>query len=40
METIAPADAILLVREDEDYYDEGEVVVDPYLLTGIKISTR
>jgi hypothetical protein len=36
LETTAPADAILLVREDEAYYDEGEIVVDPFRLISVK----
>jgi hypothetical protein len=38
LETVAPSWAILLVREEEGYYDEGEVVVDPYGLSTITIS--
>ncbi|WP_192384090.1 hypothetical protein [Mesorhizobium silamurunense] len=40
LETIAPAQAILLVREVEGYYDEGEVVVDPYGLGPVKLVER
>jgi hypothetical protein len=40
LETVAPSDAILLVREDENYYDEGEVVVDPFKLSRIRILER
>jgi len=40
LETIAPADAILIVREDEDYYDEGEVVVDPFKLGRVEVNER
>jgi hypothetical protein len=29
LQTCAPPDAILLIRRPEEYYDEGEVVVDP-----------
>jgi hypothetical protein len=32
LSTVAPASAILLRREPEDYFDEGEVVVDPFRL--------
>jgi hypothetical protein len=33
LKTVAPPEAILLIREPSpDYYDEGEVVVDPYHL--------
>lgn len=37
LEAVAPAAAIMLMREGENYYDEGEVVVDPFGLG--KIST-
>jgi hypothetical protein len=37
LETQAPPGAVLLTREPEDYYDEGEVVVDPYRLGKIKL---
>jgi hypothetical protein len=40
LETLAPAAAILLVREKEDYYDEGEVVVDPFSLGRITVAER
>lgn len=40
LETIAPPDAILLVREPEDYYDESEVVVDPFRLRGVTVAER
>jgi hypothetical protein len=40
LQTIAEADAILLVRQPEDYYDEAEVVVDPYRLSKIKVIER
>lgn len=36
-ETLAPASAVLLVREDEKYYDEGEVVIDPFALTRVRV---
>ena len=32
LRTVAPPDAILLIRQPEDYYDEGEVVVDPFRI--------
>jgi hypothetical protein len=32
LRTTVPAKAVLLARKPEDYYDEGEVVVDPYQL--------
>jgi hypothetical protein len=38
LETVAPADAILIVREAEDFYDEAEVVVDPYRLGKIRVA--
>ena len=34
--TVAPSAAILLRREPEGYYDEGEIVVDPFRLGTIK----
>ena len=40
LETLAPADAILLVRDDEEYYDEGEVVVDPFKLVRVTVAER
>jgi hypothetical protein len=40
LKTIAPSAAILHVREDEDYYDEGEVVVDPFALGRIDVVER
>ncbi|BCH10443.1 hypothetical protein MesoLj131c_47010 [Mesorhizobium sp. 131-3-5] len=40
LETIAPATAVLLRREIEGYYDEGEVVVDPYRLDRVKLVER
>jgi hypothetical protein len=40
MRALAPAAAILLMREPEDYYDEGEVVVDPYRLGRIELIER
>jgi hypothetical protein len=35
LKTVAPPEAILLVRQPEDYYDESEVVVDPFRLGSI-----
>lgn len=32
LRTEAPPGAVLLIRKPEDYYDEGEVVVDPFRL--------
>jgi hypothetical protein len=40
LRTVVPASAILLVRKREDYYDEEEVVVDPYKLAKIEIIER
>ena len=40
LETVAPPNAILLVREQDGYYDEGEVVVDPFKLSRIKVFER
>jgi hypothetical protein len=38
LRTEAPAEAILLIRERfPDYYDEGEVVVDPYHLGRVEV---
>jgi len=34
---VVPASAILLVRKREDYYDEEEVVVDPYKLAKVEM---
>jgi hypothetical protein len=45
LRTVAPASAILLVRKREDYYDEDEVVVDPYIqmrnsdVVGLMVAT-
>jgi hypothetical protein len=40
LQTEAPPEAILLVRQPEDYYDEGEVVVDPFALNVVKVVER
>ena len=32
-----PAKAVLLVRQPEDYFDEGEVVIDPYQLGKVEV---
>jgi hypothetical protein len=40
LSTIAPAESILLRREREEYFDEGEVVVDPYRLGRVSIALR
>ena len=28
------------MREDEDYYDEGEIVVDPFKLGSVTVAER
>ena len=38
--TLAPPRAVLLLREDEGYYDEREAVVDPYALDAVAIHAR
>lgn len=40
LKTAAPAEAILLIRQPEDYYDEGEVVADPFRLGKITLVER
>jgi hypothetical protein len=40
LRTLAPCDAVLLIRQPEDYYDEGEVVVDPFGLGEIEVVER
>ena len=40
LETVAPPAAILLVREPENCYDEGEVVVNPLKLRLIRVVER
>jgi hypothetical protein len=40
LRTCAPPEAILLIRQPEDYYDEGEVVVDPFRLTRVEAYER
>jgi hypothetical protein len=40
LQTLAPREAILLIRRPEDYYDEGEVVVDPFQLTKVEVGER
>jgi hypothetical protein len=37
LRTCAPPAAVLLIRQPEEYYDEGEVVVDPYRLGKIEV---
>jgi hypothetical protein len=33
-----PPEAVLLIRQPEDFYDEGEVVVDPFRLGKIEVA--
>jgi hypothetical protein len=40
LQTVVSPDAVLLIREPEDYYDEGEVVVDPYRLGKVEVAER
>lgn len=40
LEATAPAEAIHLRRENENYYDEGEVVVDPYKIGRVIVCER
>jgi hypothetical protein len=40
LQAVVPAEAILLVRKPEDYYDEGEVVVDPFGIGRIRVIER
>lgn len=40
LETVASPDAILLVRKREKYYDEAEVVVDPFRLSRVGVAKR
>jgi hypothetical protein len=40
LQTTVPCEAVFLIRKPEDYYDEGEVVVDPFRLGGIKLVER
>ena len=40
LETVATPEAILLVRKPEDYYDEGEVVLDPFRLGRVHVGER
>jgi len=37
LRTEAPPEAVLLIRQPEDFYDEGEVVVDPFRLGKIEV---
>jgi hypothetical protein len=36
LQTLAPPEAVLLMRKPEDFYDEGEVIVDPFRLHRIR----
>jgi hypothetical protein len=40
LETLAQPDAVLLLREDENYYDEGEIVIDPFRLGKVTVVER
>ncbi|TXN73446.1 hypothetical protein [Methylobacterium sp. WL6] len=40
LETLAPIGSVHLRREHEGYYDEGEVVVNPYALERIEVVAR
>jgi|SRR5215207_6636457 len=40
LETLAPAEAILLIRKEKGYYDEAEVVVDPFRLGKVAVVER
>jgi hypothetical protein len=40
LKTVVPPDAVLLTRQPEDYYDEGEVVVDPFRLGRVDVVER
>ena len=37
LETVAEPGTVHLRREDEGYYDESEVVVDPYQLGKVRV---
>ena len=39
LETVAQPAAILLMREKEGYYDEGEIVVDPFRLNVVIVAS-
>lgn len=39
-ETLAPPNAVLLIRKPENHYDEGEVVVDPFRLKRVRVVER
>jgi hypothetical protein len=38
LRTETPPEAVLLIRPPEDFYDEGEVVVDPFRLGKIEVA--
>jgi hypothetical protein len=40
LRTLAPSDAIMLIRQPEDYYDEGEVVVNPFRFGKVELVER
>jgi hypothetical protein len=40
LQTSPPAEAILLVREADGFYDEGEVVIDPFRLGKVIVLER
>jgi hypothetical protein len=40
LQTSVPREAVLLIREPEDYYNEGEVVVDPFRLGRVGLVER
>jgi hypothetical protein len=40
LKTMVTPDAVLLTRQPEDYYDEGEVVVDPFRLGRVDVAER
>jgi hypothetical protein len=37
LETFAPASAIIMVRENEGYYDEGKVLIDPFAINRVSL---
>jgi hypothetical protein len=40
LQTLAPCEAILLIRQPDDYHDEREVVADPFRLGKIEAVER
>src|SRR4051812_11199636 len=40
LRTAAPAQAVLLIRSAEGWYDEAEVVVDPFALGVVEVVER